>query len=187
VVGIQREVIDRAVHGEPEAIEQLAAEYRPVARRTAMGLLGDAAAADDVAQESMIRLQASLPGFRGDADLGTWLHRVVLNLSYDHLRRVRRRQAEVPITEARETADPMASDPHREVDSERARAALHAAIDTLPDGLRETLVLRFVSELSYAEIARVTGTPEGTVASRIYRALDRLGSELEPKHLEIMR
>ena len=64
---------------------------------------------------------------------------------------------------------------------------VRAAIATLPDGLRETLILRFVSDLSYAEIARVTGTPEGTVASRIYRALDRLGSQLEPKHLEIMR
>lgn len=187
MVAIQRELIDRAVRGEPDAIEQLAAEYRPIARRTAMGLLGDATAADDVAQEAMIRLQASLPGFRGDADLGTWLHRVALNLSYDHLRRVRRRQTDVPISEARETADPRTTDPHREVDSERAREALRAAIATLPDGLRETLILRFVSDLSYAEIARVTGTPEGTVASRIYRALDRLGSQLEPKHLEIMR
>lgn len=187
MVGIQRDLIDRAVQGEQAAIEKLAAEYRPVARRTAMGLLGDPDAAEDVAQEAMIRMQASLPGFRGDADLGTWLHRVALNLSYDHLRRVRRRHSEVPINEAGATADPAAADPHRTVDSERARAALRRAIDTLPDGLRETLVLRFVSELSYAEIARVTGTPEGTVASRIYRALDRLGSELEPKHLEIMR
>lgn len=187
MVAISRELIERAVLGEPGAMDQLAAEYRPVARRTALGILGDPDAAEDVAQEAMIRLHSSLPGFRGDADLGTWLHRVTLNLSYDHLRRLRRRRTDVPITEARTTPDPVSVDPHRSVDGERAREALRVAIDSLPDGLRETLVLRFVSDLSYAEIARVTGTPEGTVASRIYRALRRLGSDMEPKHLEIMR
>lgn len=181
------DLVGRAVLGEADALAQLAAEYRPVARRTALGVLGDPEAAEDIAQDAMIRLQASLPGFRGDADLGTWLHRVVLNLSFDHLRRVRRRITDVPIAEARQTPASDSADPHAQLDAERARGALAAAMERLPDDQREVLVLRFISELSYTEIARVTGTAEGTVASRIYRALKRLGSDLEPKHLEIVR
>jgi RNA polymerase sigma-70 factor, ECF subfamily len=181
------DLLERAVLGDTGAIERLAAEYHPLVRRTALGVLGDPDAADDIAQDAMVRLQSSLPGFRGDADLGTWLHRITLNLSYDHLRRLRRRSVEVPMVEARGTTDPHGTDPHRAVDSERARLALRAAIDRLPEEQREVLILRFLSGLSYAEIARVTGARDGTVASRIYRALDRLGSDLEPKHLEIVQ
>ena len=182
-----RDLIGRAVLGEVEALERLASEYRPVARRTALGVLGDPDAAEDVAQEAMIRLQASLPGFRGDADLGTWLHRVALNLSFDHLRRVRRRAAELPLAAVGQAPAASDRDPHGTLDAERARAALKEAMDRLPEDQREVLVLRFISELSYTEIARITGIPEGTVASRIFRALKRLGSDLEPKHLEIVR
>lgn len=162
----------------------LAGAWRPRARRTAGALLGDPDAAEDVAQEAMIRMQAALPGFREDAELGTWLHRITLNLCYDHLRRVRRRREDGPPAESVRDACP---DPHTQVDAERARAALQEALDRLSEEHREALVLRFVSDLSYADIARTTGVPAGTVASRIFRALERLGTELEPKHLEILR
>ena len=178
------DLVRRAAGGDPDARAVLATRWRPRARRTALAVLGDRDAAEDVAQEAMIRLDAALPGFRGDADLGTWLHRVTLNLCYDHLRRIRRRREEGPPPETAETGS---VDPHARVDAERARAALQGALDRLSEDQREALVLRFVSDLSYAEIARTTGVPAGTVASRIFRALTRLGSELEPKHLEILR
>mgnify|MGYP002623510194 CR=1 FL=1 len=181
------ELIGRAVHGDAGAIDALVAAHRPRARRTALGILGDPDAAEDVAQEAMIRLQGALAGFRGEAELGTWLHRIVLNLTYDHLRRQRRERAGVPLASVGNRADPRAPDPHAAVDGARARAALRAALARLPDDQREVLSLRFLTGLSYAEIARVTGVAEGTVASRIYRALQRLGSEVEAKHLEIVR
>lgn len=181
------DLIERAALGEADAFAELAAEYRPLAQRTALSLLGDRDAAEDVAQEAMIRLQSSLAGFRGEAELGSWLHRITLNLSYDHLRLARRRREEVSLREARSAAEPAGEDPHRRLDTERARLALHDALDRLSEDQREVLVLRFVSDLSYAEIARITGAPEGTIASRIYRALARLGTELEPKHLEIVQ
>jgi RNA polymerase sigma-70 factor (ECF subfamily) len=178
------DLIGRAVLGDAAAMDSLVAEYRPHARRTALGILGDPDAAEDVAQETMIRLQGALAGFRRDAELGTWLHRIALNLAYDHLRR---RRSHLALGTARQQADPHARDPHVTVDAERARAAVRAALTRLPDDQREVLTLRFLSGLSYAEIARVTGAAEGTVASRIYRALRRLGSEIEDKHLEIVR
>lgn len=183
----ERELVARAIRGDTGAFEALATRYRPVARRTAYGLIGDADAADDVAQQAMMRLHAALPGFRQASTLSTWLHRVTLNLAYDHLRRVRRRREDVPLGGAPEVPESESADPHARIDAERARDALDVALERLPDDQREALVLRYMSELSYAEIAAVTGAPAGTVASRIFRALERLGSELEPKHLEILR
>ena len=181
-----RDLVSRAARGEVDALAALVTEYRPVARRTAYGILGDEDAAEDIAPEAMIRLQTSLADFRGQAKLGTWLHRVTLNLAYDHLRRLRRRNV-VPVSSASSSPDPGVADPEREVDAERARKALEDALDRLPEDQRRAVVLRFVSQLSYGEIARATGWAPGTVASRIFRALRRLGSDLEPKHLEILR
>ncbi len=180
------DLVARAVLGEADALAALAREYRPAARRIALGILGDGDAAEDVAQDAMIRLQASLPGFRGDAQLGTWIHRVTLNLAYDHLRRASRHEFR-PIADVRATPDPKTPDPLEAVDSERAREALEEALERLPEDQRRAVVLRFVAQLSYAEIAHVTGAAPGTVASRIFRALRRLGTDLEPKHLEILR
>jgi RNA polymerase sigma-70 factor (ECF subfamily) len=181
------ELIDRAAQGDAAALDALVARHRPDARRTALGILGDEDSAEDVAQESMIRLKNALPGFRGDSELRTWVHRVALNLAYDHLRRRRRERAGVALRSLGDTPDPRAHDPHAALDGERARTALHAALERLPDDQREVLTLRFLTGLTYAEIARVTGAAEGTVASRIYRALKRLGTEVEAKHLEIVR
>ena len=73
--------IERAVAGDVEAFEHLAEVHRPEALRLALALLGDAEAAEDIAQELLIRLSAALPGFRGDSELKTWVYRVTLNLS----------------------------------------------------------------------------------------------------------
>lgn len=178
--------VERAVLGDAGALEELAVEYRPLAYRTARSILGEGAAADDVTQDAMVRLHTSLPGFRGEADLGTWLYRVTLNLAYDHIRRTRRAAREVPLDRADAEPEP-STDPHRSVDRERAHAALTDALGRLPKEQGEAVRLRFLSGLSYREIATVLSLPEGTVASRIYRALARLGSDLEPKHLEILR
>ena len=180
----ERDLIQRAARGEHDALSELAEVWRPRARRTALALLGDGDAAEDVAQEVMIRLHASLAGFRQESDLGTWLHRITLNVCYDHIRATKRRREDGP---PRESSAAPAPDPHERVDAQRARSALQTALDSLTHEQREAIVLRFVSELSYADIARATGVPAGTVASRIFRALKRLGSELESKHLEILR
>ena len=181
-------LIERAVRGEADALDALAASHRPAVLRTALHLLGDADAAEDVAQETFVRLHAALPGFRGDAELSTWLYRVTLNLCRDHMRRRRRRAHDVPLREAHAAeALHVHERPEESVDGERARAAVRQAIARLPEEQREAVMLRFVSGLSYAEIARVTGSPQGTIASRVFRGLKRLGDDLEPRHLEVVK
>lgn len=184
----ERALIDLAAGGAPEAFDALVARHRPDVLRTARLLLGDAAAAEDVAQEVFLRMHASLPGFRGDAELSSWLYRVTLNLGRDQLRRLRLRRHDVDLAGA-EGAEALRVDAtaERAVDVGRAREAVRAALGRLPADQREALTLRYVEGLSYAEIARITGAPLGTIASRVFRALERLGRDLEPRHLEVVK
>lgn len=179
--------VSRAAEGDTEAFAALVTRFRPEVLRTAQAVLGDPASAEDVAQEAILRLHSALAGFRGDSELGTWLYRITLNLCRDQMRRTRRRATEV---DAREAGDApglrVESIADSAVDAERTRMAVREAIARLPSELREVIELRYLEDLPYAEIARRTGTPQGTVASRVFRALERLGRDLEPKHLEIV-
>lgn len=180
--------VARAARGEGEAMDRLAQTHRPAACRLALALLGDRDAAEDVAQDVLVRLTAALPGFRGDAELSTWIYRVTLNLCRDHLRRKRRRAADVPLEAADdEPALSTVESPDAALDTARMRDHVRTAIGRLPEDQREAITLRYVAELSYREIARATGTPQGTVASRVFRALKRLGRDLEPRYLEMLK
>lgn len=182
----EQSLIDRAVRGDGSAMEEILAIHRPVALRVARALL-DERDAEDVTQEVMVRLATALPGFRGDAALRTWVYRVALNLSRDQLRWERRRPRVDLDSARRDDALVTAPDPDRSIATERLRTALEAAIQRLPSGQREAVTLRYISDLSYEEISRMTDTPLGTVASRVFRALKRLGNDLDPKHLEVLK
>lgn len=178
-------LVERAARGERDALEALVAAHRAEVLRTARHVLGDASAAEDVAQEACLRLQTSLADFRGEAEVGTWLYRVTLNLCRDHLRRVRRRPDHVDVAEAG-PAPALRVEPtvERSLDAARTRATVRAALDRLPAEQKEAVVLRFLDDLPYAEIARRTGAPPGTVASRVFRGLERLGRDLAPRPSE---
>ena len=182
----ERGLIDRAVRGDAEAMKEIVAVHRPVALRVARALL-DESEAEDVTQEVMVRLASALPGFRGDSALKTWVYRVALNLSRDQLRWWKRRPNVDLATAGQEGPLITQTDPDRVIATERLRGALSAAIEKLPTPQREAVTLRYISDLSYEEIARITDTPLGTVASRVFRALKRLGEELDPKHLEVLK
>ncbi len=180
-------LIDRAVRGEPEALERLVASQRRAAFRVARAVLGEPDAAEDIAQDTVVRLTAALPGFTGDTELDRWVYRVTLNLCRDHLRRRKRRARDIPIDRAEAVPELMTESlPERAVDLERAGAAVAEAMAALSSEQREILRLRFVAGLPYADIARVTSTPQGTIASRVFRALKRLGQILDPRHLEVL-
>jgi RNA polymerase sigma-70 factor (ECF subfamily) len=181
-------LIDRAVRGERAAFESLAATQRAAAYRIAMGLLDDADAAEDVAQDLLLRLATALPGFADESELKPWVYRVTVNLCRDRLRQSRRRAGDVPIESAVGLPSLSSEQPAEQaVDLERAGAAVAQALARLPGDQKEVLVLRYVAGLSYAEIARVTGSAQGTVASRVFRALKRLGEDLDPRHLEVLK
>lgn len=184
-------LIARAAGGDVDAVGALVVAHRPSVVRIARHLLGDAAAAEDVAQEVFVRLHAALPGFRGDAALSTWLYRVTLNLCRDLMRRTRRRREDVGLealgNEPMLPAMTVEAQADRSIDLQRLQLRVRAAVDRLPADQREAVLLRYMEELSYTDIAHLTDTPQGTVASRVFRALERLGRDLEPHHMEVVK
>lgn len=131
-----------------------------VVRRFARGSLFDDAAIDDVCQDTLISVASGIGGFRGDAKITTWVHRIVRNRVVDHLRRQR---ATSPLPD-----DDMA--PAARISSMIAsRTTVRDALAGLPDLYREPVTLRDMEGLSYAEISERIDRSVGTVKSQVSR------------------
>lgn len=151
----------------PPGFEQALLANLDAAHNLARWLLRDPAAAEDVVQDSVLRALRYAEGWRG-GDGRAWLLQIVRNTAYDWLaaRRGRRETDPEPLDDL---ADP-APDPEAALAGRQEQDGLAAMVAALPTELRECLVLREFEELSYREIAHVTGLPMGTVMSRLWRA-----------------
>lgn len=130
-----------------------------VVRRFAGGALLDQSAVDDVSQEALISIAASLGSYTGQSKVTTWVHSIVRRRVVDHLRRQR---STAPLTEELSPAARMSS-------VIATRATVQQALDALPDLYREPVVLRDLQGHSYTEIAERLDRPVGTVKAQINR------------------
>ncbi len=137
--------------GDGQAARLLTARLLPRALRHAARVLGDAAEAEDVAQEAMMRLWRAALDWRpdGPAQPATWLHKVVANLAVDRLRKARRATGLDP-----DIPDGAPGAEARLTDADRM-AALDAALATLPERQRQAVVLRHIESMSNPEIAEI--------------------------------
>ena len=163
-------------HADASELEARLEAHRTELTGYAYRMLGSSFEADDAVQETMLRAWRNIGQFEGRAGFRTWLFRIVVNAARDQRRRGRRwvplddaAAAERPATEPTPEVAAMARDRERQV---------RAAVARLSPKLREPVVLRFVAGLSYGEIGAVLALPEGTVASRLSRGLERLGTAL---------
>lgn len=148
-------------------------------------LNGDRAEAEDVAQEAMLRLWRAAPGWRsGEAQVSTWLYRVVANLVTDRLRQRQRRGPAVPMDEAPEPADPSLDAEGQLMEGDRM-TALDAALAQIPARQREALVLRHLEGLSNPEIAVVLEVGIEAVESLIARGKRALIAALAGRRAEL--
>jgi RNA polymerase sigma-70 factor (ECF subfamily) len=175
---LEGRLVARARAGDAAAFEALVRLHAELAYNLALRALGDPAEAEDVAQEAFVRAWRAMPRFREEARFGTWLYRIVTNLCYDRLPRLKQELAALDIDEAESLADERPSADTSLLDAE-LRARLHAAIDELPAGYRLLITLRHVHGLRYDEIATAAGMPLGTVKTGIHRARRRLREALE--------
>jgi RNA polymerase sigma-70 factor (ECF subfamily) len=135
--------------------------HRARIQRLCRGYLNSPAEAEDLFQEIMTNVWNSLPGFRGDAQPGTWLYRIAVNTALMHRRRFR------PTEELPEVAD-QASGPQQSLERQERLAALYRAIATLAD--QDRLIVTLLLEgLSYREIAEITGLSVNYVGVKITR------------------
>lgn len=169
-------LISRARGGDREAFGELVEQYRDNVYRLAYRMCGNAYDADEAAQEAFVAAWRALPNFRGDAKFSTWLYRLTTNAAIDVMRREKRHQT-VGDGEMIELADD-ADSPQETVERTEQQEAVQKALATLSEEYREVLLLRYMEELDYAEIAEVLQLPSGTVKSRINRAKAALKTAL---------
>ena len=166
----------RARDGDVAAYETLLRGVEPTARRLARLLCGDDG--DDATQEAFVKAWHALGRHRDDATFRAWVLRIVANESHNRRRSAgRRRVRELRLAEDRASVG-AAPSPEVTVLADERRRALVAAVDALPDRLRDTVACRHLLGLSEAETAAVLGVPAGTVKSRLARGLDRLRTEV---------
>jgi RNA polymerase sigma-70 factor (ECF subfamily) len=163
-------LIREAQRGSTDALEELFRRHWRRAHRAAFLVIGDGAAAEDIAQESFLAAVRALDRFDRRRPFGPWLHRITVNRAIDYAR-ARALRREGTFAEAAEGEAPPA---RTELSDE-----LIAALALLAPEHRAVIVLRFVLEYTPGEIAEMLDLPRGTVNSRLRRGLDRLRPAIE--------
>ncbi|MEO0391372.1 MAG: RNA polymerase sigma factor [Pseudomonadota bacterium] len=169
--------------GEAAAARLLTARLTPRAYAQAWRVLGDAAEAEDVTQEAMLRLWRIAPKWQtGQAQVSTWLYRVVANLCTDRLRQ--RRRTGPALDDVVEPADP-APGAEQRLQAQARHDALGAALQSLPDRQRIAVVLRHIEGLANPEIAEILGIGVEAVESLTARGKRALAAALRPQRVAL--
>lgn len=172
------DLVIRAKGGDKHALEALVERHAPRVNRLAAHLLEDLEEARDAAQESLVKLCTRLRQFRGDAQFGTWLHRLVVNTCRDRMAWQRVRHTE-PLPLEDTNGDGGDGDPANAALLGDLRRDVADALSKLSRDQRIAVVLRDSFGLSYEEIARVARMPVGTAKCYVHRARSRLRARLE--------
>ena len=173
------ELFTRAQRGSQVAYEEIVQRYQDIAFRTAYVITGSAADAEDAAQEGFVKAYRSLATFRTGAEPRPWLLRIVANEARNRARSAGRRQhLELRLAERFRPGDAAPSPEAAAVAAEDSRRLLDY-VNALSDEDRLVIASRYLLELSGEETAAARGIPEGTVKSRLSRALSRLRQRME--------
>lgn len=183
------ELVERAINDDYEAFEILVKRHQDKAYRLAWSLVKDESQAQDVVQEAFLNIYRKLHTFSGDAQLSSWIYRVVVNAALMRLRKKRRRP-EIGLEDAgpevTEEEGTFADRPTWQTQADEAaenvelREQILAAVDELAPKYQAAFILREVEGLSLLEIAEVLELTEGAVKSRLHRARHHLRAALEP-------
>jgi RNA polymerase sigma-70 factor (ECF subfamily) len=148
------------------AFEALLLAYQDKVFRLSYSMLGDRAQAEDAAQECFLRIWKAMDRYRGESSMGTWIFSIARNVC---LTAISKRRKAAPIEEA-ERAKPEAPDRQRDI----ARLVLE-----LPENYRQVVMLFYMEDRSYEEVARLLDLPVGTVKTHLHRARQQLASMVE--------
>ena len=176
--GSERALVARLRTGDPRAFEDLVIAHQHRVFGVALRMLGNAAEAEEIAQETFLRAHRAVATFRGEAKVSTWLYGIASRLCLNRLGAGERRLTRGGDRELDRLPEP-AADPAADLERSEVEQALHRAIAELPDDRRIVVVLRDLEGLSYDEIATALDLELGTVRSRLHRARMDLKDKLE--------
>ncbi|HEY0172579.1 MAG TPA: sigma-70 family RNA polymerase sigma factor [Pyrinomonadaceae bacterium] len=183
------QLVERALAGDGDAFGEVVRRWERKIFALAYGILGSPEDARDASQETFIAAYRNLQGFRGEAKVSSWLHRIAVNQCISRQRRARVR-AETAL-EDETGADgggllktATAESPAGATESKQRAEAVRRAVASLPQELREVVLMKEFEELTFQEIAEALQVPLSTVKSRLYTALRQLRLRLERFELE---
>ncbi|MBC7932945.1 MAG: sigma-70 family RNA polymerase sigma factor [Rubrivivax sp.] len=174
------ELVVRALGGREDGFEELVRRYQRPIVAYVYRMVGNYDSALDLTQEVFIKVYNSLARYRPEYKFSTWIYRIAHNSAIDHLRRMGATRTEELETEGeggQMFEKPLASKsltPEQESERRERRAEIEEVVSLLQPAYRELIVLRHSHDLSYDEIADVTGLPLGTVKNRIFRAREAM-------------
>jgi RNA polymerase sigma-70 factor (ECF subfamily) len=163
-------LIALARRGDREALGALFELYAIKVRRLLASIVGPGAPLDDLTQDVFIQVYRSLPKFRGDARLTTWLHRITAHVALSHLRKKKGRFIPTDPEVLGQYPDQHRIDAHSELLVREMMRHLYAVLDTLTPKRRIAFVLFAIEERSIAEVAEITGASPSVIKSRIWFA-----------------
>jgi RNA polymerase sigma factor (sigma-70 family) len=171
--------------GDQEAFQRLVDHYAPLAYRTAALIVNDGPIAEDVVQEAFVLAWRGMDKFKPYGSLRAWLLRIVVNRALSQKRRkvlptVATSSEEIAVTEGENTAQDS-------LEQWELHHLIGQALGELRESYRVAVILRHFAELSVPEIAKVLGWRQGTVKSRLHRALSELRERLEPEVVVSLR
>jgi RNA polymerase sigma-70 factor (ECF subfamily) len=176
-------LVEAARRGDRAALSRLLEQHQQRVFGFGVKMCGDVEDAKEVAQETLLTLVRTLPGFRGEASISTWLYTVARSFCIKKRRRTKgapphHERLDTVTQEAAPDAASAVSTPEQMLLSREARDAVAAGLDMLDPDWREVIVLRDIEGLSAAEVAEVTGLGVAAVKSRLHRARAALRANL---------
>jgi RNA polymerase sigma-70 factor (ECF subfamily) len=176
-------IVERALTGDAEAFGEIVRRWERRIFALTYGMLGREEDARDATQETFLAAFRNLRGFRGEAKVSSWLHRIAVNQCISRQRRSRVR-SELALEEEQENdanlfASPISYSPAHVAEGRQQTAAVRRAVNSLPLDLRQVVVMKEFEELTFREIADVLDLPLSTVKSRLYTAMKQLQMRLQ--------
>ena len=184
-------LVERTVAGDQRAYELLVIKYQRRIERLVARMVRDTDLVADITQETFLRAYRALYQFRGEAQFYTWLYRIAVNTAKKALVDMKRNPVvtESALRGSNDSEDEtsfldreLISDetPETVLAAQEIAAAVNAAMEALPEDLRQAVTLREIEGLSYEEIAIAMECPIGTVRSRIFRAREAISARVKP-------
>jgi RNA polymerase sigma-70 factor (ECF subfamily) len=183
-------LVERAIAGDQRAFELLVIKYQRRVQRLIGRMVRDVDLVEDIAQETFIKAYRALHQFRGDAQFYTWLYRIAVNTAKKFLLELKH---DPTVTQsALHSGDDedetfyaghestTSETPESELAAKEIAQEVNAALEALPNDLKQALTLREMDGMSYEEIAEIMKCPMGTVRSRIFRAREAVSVRIKP-------
>lgn len=191
VLTSDEQLVKTALAGDPEAFGEIVRRWERRIYALTYGILGREEDARDATQETFIAAFRNLGGFRGDAKVSSWLHRIAVNQCITRRRRAKVRGETSLEAETEENgaqfATPPRDSPALSAEERERSVAVQRAVNSLPPELRSVIVMKEFEDLTFQEIADTLGVPLSTVKSRLYTALKQLRMRLEKFNAEAAR